>query len=367
MSEEMTIQREDLPGVPDRSTMTVEEFTEREFVPRHVSAKSIAGRVHYRAILKHLMVPETVERIFRDPRAGSLGRLKEIPNWPYIGHLRLCDVGPADVGLLLKAALDRGYSPQTAKHIRSVTGAIFTHARKRLCYSGENPAMQTPLPRMRRKQTSPLTLDETKALLNAMRYPEKEIAIMVLYTGMSVAEICGLQWRFVNLADSERIIDGKRLPPRTIAVREQWCRGELEPVSWKSRRRNLPIPGPLLKMLADLPGRPVAGEPQGFVLASRNGAAVNGHVARRRLKALGERIEFAELSWRVLLRTRAGLLAEYGHQFQSLLALPSSDQAVVAGAKVAPKDVPTWTGAFWMSLGNALQYSAGTWSANRLS
>src|ERR1700680_2852029 len=44
---------------------------------------------------------------------------------------------------------------------------------------------------------------------------------------MNVAEICGLQWKRVNLTEAWSNTDGESIPPRTIAVRKQWYRGEL--------------------------------------------------------------------------------------------------------------------------------------------
>jgi hypothetical protein len=39
-------------------------FIETKFIPDHVEHKSFAGRTHYQAILKHILKPETVERMF---------------------------------------------------------------------------------------------------------------------------------------------------------------------------------------------------------------------------------------------------------------------------------------------------------------
>ena len=37
--------------------MTMADFVEKLFVPEHVAIKGLAGRTHYRAILKHVLTP----------------------------------------------------------------------------------------------------------------------------------------------------------------------------------------------------------------------------------------------------------------------------------------------------------------------
>ena len=58
-----------------------------------------------------------------------------------------------------------------------------------------------------------------KAVLERMRYPEKEMTLLAIVTGMNVAEICGLQWKHVNLSalgrDGERRTGFLRAPSRS--------------------------------------------------------------------------------------------------------------------------------------------------------
>ena len=70
--------------------------------------------------------------------------------------------------------------------------------------------------------------------------------MFAILTSMNIAEICGLQWKRVNLTDGFVTVDGESLPPLSIAVRRQWYRGEYGAVKAKGRRRNLPI-GAVLK------------------------------------------------------------------------------------------------------------------------
>jgi hypothetical protein len=52
-------------GAPQPHSMTIADFVEKMFVPEHVAIKGLAGRTHYRAILKHVLTPEEVQRVFK--------------------------------------------------------------------------------------------------------------------------------------------------------------------------------------------------------------------------------------------------------------------------------------------------------------
>src|SRR5207237_7947572 len=104
-----------------------------------------------------------------------------------------------------------------------------------------NPTVSDTLPRMVRKPAPRLTLDQLQRILQVAQYPEREIALMATHTRISIAEICGLQWKHVNASDLRRSIAGDWLEARTIAVRMQSCRGEFGPVIAR-RRRDVRLP-----------------------------------------------------------------------------------------------------------------------------
>src|SRR5215472_14844079 len=131
---------------PRQSQQTIREFVEKVFIPEHVAIKAASGRTHFRAILKHVLTPEEVDRVFHVDASTSNTKLKAVPNWPYLGSIRLANTRPEDVQRLIAAAVAHGYSAQTVKHIRNVVGAIFNHARKGQCFTGDNPAGPVTLP-----------------------------------------------------------------------------------------------------------------------------------------------------------------------------------------------------------------------------
>jgi integrase len=302
------------------SSMTLADFVENIFVPEHVAHKGPAGRTHYRAILKHVLTPEEVLRVFKLDAAKSRVRLKADPDWPYLTGLTLADTRPEHVEKLMRAAQARGYSMQMVTHIRNVVSSIFSHAIKANHFQGTNPASHVSVPGISRKESHTLSLAQLKAVLGLMRYPEKEIALFALLTDLNVSEICGLQWKHVNL--SPYPLPGLResIPPYTIAVRKQWYRGELRSVKI-GRARRVPIPEAVLPILLQLRRRDRYTRVDDFVLISQAGTPVHeANLASRRLKAVGRELDMPWLSWQVFLRTGKKYLQRPDFDLSSRLA-----------------------------------------------
>jgi integrase len=319
--------------------ITVADFVEKKFVPEHVAMKKLSGQTHYHAILKHVIRPEEVDRVFHVDLEKSKPKLKAVPDWPYLGNVRLRDVRPDNVRQLISAATARGYSTQTVKHIRNVVGAIFTHARKERYFAGENPASQVAMPGLSRKEARALTLAEAQEVLGVMRYPEREMTLIAILTGMNMAEICGIQWRRVNLTETWSNADGEPIPPRSIAVRKEWYRGELANVGQKSRHKNRPIPQPLLPMLVGLSQRAKFTGPDDFVFVSQAGTPINeNNVAARRLKPIGRALHMPWLSWHVIRRAHTTLAYEIGMQHLDRMAASGySDPLIDTGTNPPAK------------------------------
>lgn len=134
------------------SRMTFGDFVRTRFIPEHVLSKAPAGQRHYHAILKHILRPETVDTLFDPEPTLTHKRLISIPTWPYLDDVRFCNMSMDHVRQIVSAALDKGYSVQTVKHIRNVIGIVISHATERRYFSGYNPAFQVPLPPMIRRR-----------------------------------------------------------------------------------------------------------------------------------------------------------------------------------------------------------------------
>lgn len=299
-----------------RSLTTIAEFMETRFFPDLIAPKSPAWRAHYHSILRHILSPEDVQRLFGIGGSRFDTKRAKQPDWPYLGPLRLRDVRAHHVRTLMKAALETGYSPETVRHIRNVVSAVFTYAKQELVFTGTNPARCARMEEIQRKSSPGLTLEQMEQALRAMRYPEKQMAMITLLTDMNVSEICGLQWKHVNLTGAPLEQDGERIPPIAIAVKNKWYRGELANVK-QNRRRNIRIPETLLPMLLLLRARPGFTGPEDFVFTSRSGTAINvSNLTDRRLGLIGQSLGIPELTLQALRRAQGLIEQSHESQFQ---------------------------------------------------
>src|ERR1041385_9257435 len=239
-----------------QSIMTVREFVERRFIPEHVAMLKPAGRKHYESMLPWALegVPAK-RRSFKGVKQGDTA--PEILRRFGLGKMRLRDVEYSEVQRLVSEAIQRGYSVQTAEHVRNCISAIFTHAEKKGWFSGRNPARFVELPEMVRRTPRALTFSELQALLFALKPLARAMVLCASMTSMNIAEVCGLKWKRLNLGPDMSIVDGETLPAYHAAVREQWylkqwgtVKGTIGQAS--ARRRNCPLPMLLVEALKDL-------------------------------------------------------------------------------------------------------------------
>jgi len=307
------------------SRMTFAFFVESKFIPEHVEYKAPAGKTHYQSMLKHLLKPESVNRMFRLENPAN-PRLKSVPDWPYLDDVQLCDLKADHVRSLVSFAVARGYSSQTVKHIKNVLHAIISHAQRERCFSGNNPVTLVKLPPMIRKTEHKLTISQIKAILSLMQCPLKEIALLTITTGMNMVEICELRWKHVNLTDSERYVDGEVVPERSIAVRARWNRTGLDDLH-SGRNRDIDIPEPLFPILERLRRRKSNTKAHDFVVTSQSGEpllATNIRVPQ--LKPIGQELGIPWLSWHDLRRAYTASLSEFRAQFNHEMAHATGEE-----------------------------------------
>jgi integrase len=311
-----------MPEEPSMQNLriTFEAFVKTKFIPQHVERKSFAGRTHYRSILKHILRPETVDRLFSESLAEVKTRMRAVPDWPYLDGIRPCELTGHHVQELIDAASTQGYSTQTVKHIRNVLGMIVSHAKREGLISGDNPVVSISLPPVSRKRTHALTIIQAKAMLGMMQSPEREIALITMTTGLSISEICGLQWKHVNLSKHPLNCDGVLVPPGCILVKQHWSPEGIVNLSPK-RIRVIDVSEPLSNTLLLLRREPISSNLNSYVFATPSGRPLcPASVRARRLEPIGRKMEMPWISWPVLTRAHLALLSESKRQLTRELA-----------------------------------------------
>jgi len=300
-----------------RPGISVAEFVGSKFLPEHIEHKSLAGRRHYQSMLKHILRPDTVDQLFEPGMAQRKSRLKPIPGWPYLDNVQLCELREQHVRDLTAAAFARGYSAQTVTHIRNVLGVIVVHAKRERLFADENPVSAVELPPICHKRTQDLTIAQAMAMLKMMRYPEREIALIAITTGISIQEICGLQWKHVNLTKAGADCDGETIPSGSILLKQHWNPEGVVELHF-NRIRLINIPEPLSLVLLRLKQEALSPDPNAFVLATPSGAPIRPTSLRMtRLNVIGRKIAVPWLSWQVVKRAHGAMLSELRIQLNS--------------------------------------------------
>jgi hypothetical protein len=261
-------------------------------------------------MLKHILRPETVDQLFNPGVVQPKSRLKAIPAWPYLDKIRLCELRKQHVKDLTEAAFAHGYSVQTVTHIRNVIGIIITRAKQEGLFTEKNPVSSVELPPICPERPQDLTIAQARAMLRMMQYPEREIALIAITTGMSIQEICGLQWKHVNLTKDVVDCDGDMIPSGFILLKQHWYPEGIVNLH-SDRVRLIEFPQPLSLTLLRLRQEAMSPDPDSFVLVTPSGAPVRpGRLCKIHLKAIGRKISIPWLSWQVVKRAHDAMLSE---------------------------------------------------------
>jgi integrase len=153
---------------------------------------------------------------------------------PGLGHRPLGVLSPADVQAFLNVKAASGLSPRTVAYLRGVLRGALGHA-ERMDLVSRNVARLARPPRIPRRPVSPLSVEQARIFLAAIRGDRLEALYLVaLGVGLRQGEILGLRWPDVDLEAG------------TLTVRHALARieGELVLVEPKSStsRRVVPLP-----------------------------------------------------------------------------------------------------------------------------
>jgi integrase len=148
------------------------------------------------------------------------------------------------------------------------------------------------------EERQPLTADHLARLIEELRSPARKLVAFLAMTGLNKSEMQGLRRRRVNLSDEEILCDGKPLPPRSLAVREQFVRvygkslgenverGQYQGVKARDRDRVVPLSTAAVELLRQVMAESKWKGPNDPVFAAPlNGRPINAdNVLRRAIK-----------------------------------------------------------------------------------
>lgn len=208
---------------------------------------------------------------------------------PELGRKALAKLSPQEVQGLLVTKQASGLSPRTLQYIRAVLRVALNQALK-WGLVARNVATLVEPPRVQRKEVQPMTPEQARTLLEAMRGERLEaLYTLALTTGLRRGELLGLRWQDVDLdrgtlrvANTLQRIEGR---PQLVAPKTD------------RSRRSLTLPRSAVAALRSqrtrqLEDRLVAGsrwQEMGLVFTSSVGTPLDGTNVTHRFHALLER------------------------------------------------------------------------------
>lgn len=135
-----------------------------------------------------------------------------------IGRIKLTSLNATHIQSFYNDLLRvKELQPKTIKNVHGILHKALEQALK-LRYIGINPADACTLPRIEKKEISPLSENEIAAFLSAIQEnePLRDLFTVALFTGLREGEICGLPWEAVNFNEG------------TITVKQQLCKEKVK-------------------------------------------------------------------------------------------------------------------------------------------
>ena len=228
---------------------------------------------------------------------------------PALGRIKLKDLNPAQVRWFYRDRLDSGRAPATVHKLH----VVLHKALKAAVADGlipRNAAAGLKLPRINREEIDPLTEEESRRLLEALRGERLEaLYVLALSTGMRQGELLALKWVDVDL-------EGGRLRVRRTLTHADKAFVLGEPKTKNSRRTIRLTKGTISALQAHLSRQLEETEemgslyqPGGLIFATEAGTIINpSNLRNRSLKPLLKRAGLPPIRFHDLRHTCATLL-----------------------------------------------------------
>ena len=225
---------------------------------------------------------------------------------PFLGGIRLPEIGPADVQMLV-AEKSKRFAPKTVLSLRNLLSKIFGTA-KLWGYLQANPAQGVQVPSLvDTRERLTLTPEQVRALLVVLKEPYRTMVLLAVLSGLRRGEIFGLRWKCVDFAE------------RAIVVAEANYEGQSAPPKTRASRRKVFVDTAVLEALSRL--RPTHYQPDDFVFPSERGTALNpNNVLNRVMRPACQRAGIPLVSWHNFRYTYATWANPTGESIKAIQA-----------------------------------------------
>jgi len=131
---------------------------------------------------------------------------------PVIGKVRLSELTPEHVDMVVNHAAAAGLAPGTVRLVRTIFGAALNRAIRWRVPGVENVVRMTDPPKMRRREMKYLDREQARLFTEAVKGNRLEaFYLLALYCGLRLGELQALRWQDVDLEKGQlRIVNSYR-------------------------------------------------------------------------------------------------------------------------------------------------------------
>ncbi len=162
---------------------------------------------------------------------------------PHIGHIKLLEVLPANIAIIIVKMKEKDRAAQTIVHVYHLLNKMFNASVEDFSYRTRSPVLKKFRPKVYQKESEHLVYREVKILLEYTKHRLYGLAIWIqVYCGLRVSEIIYLEW--------DKHIDFSN---RKLRVRGTWRRSENRFVDYPKGKKwfKVAIPPELLLMFKE--------------------------------------------------------------------------------------------------------------------
>lgn len=227
---------------------------------------------------------------------------------PVLGDVRIGLLTQSQVQNFLAAKSRSGLSWKTVKHIRTVFGTL-VEAAVRQGMATENPVRRT---RMVRKVRPPKQFEiapkQIAELLSALPQPSRQIATLLVLSGLRVGELLALRWKDVDLLVG------------CLRVRQAVYEGRFDDPKTRTSNRAVPLSQGAIEILEGL--KRSSSVPEGLVFATRKGTPLSRrNLLRRQLQPTALTVGVTGVNWHWLRHATATLMDVTGAPLGTMQAI----------------------------------------------
>ena len=255
------------------------------------------------------------EVIAPNRRQGTKERYRDIIDRyinPYIGHIPLANVGPAQIQAL-ETELSRRLSPKGVGQAHNVLSGAMKHALRQELVQRNSVSLVSP-PAVRRQEVPPPDIQAVRAALDLARWEDHDLfpaMYLIAYTGLRRGEALGLLWEHVDLDRGFVTVEGSLVRSRERGL-------ILEPPKTNAGRRMVDLDSSTVEVLAEHRRAQAetrammreAYDHRGRVFADAIGGWVHPQRLYTTVKSYGRRVGHGSMSVRSLRHFHASLMLQ---------------------------------------------------------